>query len=59
MSCKLLEVVLSEAQLDLDSQQLQHVQDMIDNGPHRALRQPLQPDQAWRLQVRTAAACCG
>lgn len=53
MSCRLLEAVLSEAQLDLDSQQVKHVQDLIDNSQHRHLRQPLQPDQAWRLQVRT------
>lgn len=64
MSCRLLELVLSEAQLDLDSQQLQHVQDSIDNGPHRPLRQPLEPDQIWRLQVCvgnwTVYACvCG
>src|SRR5690242_9482160 len=52
MSCSLLQLVLSEAQLDLDSSQVAHVQDMIDNGTHSRLRQTLRPDQAWRLQVR-------
>jgi hypothetical protein len=54
MSCQLLEHVLSEAQLDLDSQQVAHVQDLIDNSAHRHLRQALQPEQAWRLQVGDA-----
>jgi hypothetical protein len=52
MSCRLLDVVLSQAQLDLDSAQVQHVQDMIDNSQHSSLRQPMHPEQAWRLQVR-------
>jgi hypothetical protein len=56
MSCRLLEAVLSEAQLDLDNQQVAHVQDLVDNSQHRHLRQPLQPDQAWRLQVTQGAA---
>ena len=52
MSCRLLQAVLGEAQLDLDSSQVAHVQDMIDNSTHSSLRQPMHPAQAWRLQVR-------
>jgi hypothetical protein len=51
MSCRLLDVVLSQAQLDIDSAQVQHVQDLIDNSQHSSLRQPMHPEHAWRLQV--------
>lgn len=50
MSCQLLELVVDQAGLDFDTQQLQHVCDMVDShGSSR--RQPLQEGQEWRLQV--------
>lgn len=57
VSCQLLELALQEAGgIDLSTQDMQLVCDMIDNGPHRQLRQQQQQDQMWRLQVRRAAA---
>ena len=51
MSCQLMEWLLHEAGIDLSTAELHHVQDIIDNGPHRQLRQHLQPEELWRLQV--------